>query len=163
VAAITKSCDTNEYLTIYYGLNGAAPTTELGTFKTSPRPTILTFNNGLGTEFYRIQLAVKLQRGTTNTNSPELESLIFYYIATPLAVRSWSFQIVATDENSNKIITDLETIKATNTLVVFYPSGDTNKSSFNVKLSQMPLRYSHEEGKQKQGVIQLTVQEIFRG
>ena len=79
VAAITKSLNSNEKLTVYYGIDGATPTTSLGEFATSPRPTLLTFNSGLGTEFYRIQLAVKFERGGTNTNSPELESLLFYY------------------------------------------------------------------------------------
>jgi hypothetical protein len=163
VAAITKNLNANEYITIYYGLNGASPTTLLGTFTTSPRPTILTFNSGLGTEFYRIQLAVKLQRGTTNTNTPELESLIFYYLPTPAAIYAWTFYILAIEDDAETIIAEFETLRDTNTLVTFYPSGDPNQTSYNVKLSSMPLRFHVENQETRQGSIAVTVQQIFEG
>ena len=63
VAAITKSCSDALYIEVFYGLNGAAPTTSLGTFITSPKPSILLFNSGLGIEFYTIQIAIKIYRG----------------------------------------------------------------------------------------------------
>jgi len=165
VAAITKSCDANEYATIYYGLNGAAPTTSLGTLKTSPRPTILTFNSGLGTEFYRIQLAYILQRGGTNTNSLELESLLFYYIPTPASIHSWTFNILAVEDDAEEKIAEFEALRDTNTLVVFNPTGDPNKTDFdyNVKLSNMPMRYVVENQQTRQGAIQVTVAEVFNG
>lgn len=62
VALITKSCDDTDYIEVYYGLNGAPATTLHGSYKTSPRPTIVEFNSGLGTEFYTIQFAIKLYR-----------------------------------------------------------------------------------------------------
>ena len=162
VAAITKSCDADEFLTVYYGLNGAAPTTLLGTLRTSPRPPLLTFNSGLGTEFYRIQLAVKFQR-STNTNSPELESLLFYYYPTTIPIHSWTFAINATDEDAETTIADFETLRDTNTLVVFYPTGDPDKTSYNVKLSQLPLEFHVPNQTTRQGRIQVTVKQIFSG
>ena len=163
VACITKSCDANEYVQVYYGLNGAAATTLLGTFNDSPRDTIATFNSGLGTAFYTIQFAVKLIRGGTTTNSPELESLLFYYYPTPTVINAWTFYIQATEATSDKIITQIEAIRDTATLVAFYPSGDTAKSSYNVKLTNMPLDFWCDNKKTRQGHITVVVEQIFSG
>ena len=160
VGAITKSCSATDYIEVFYGLNGAAATTSLGYFKTSPHPTILTFNSGLGTEFYTIQFAIKLFRGTTTTNSPELESLLFYWYAVPDRINSWTFNIIATDEHSDVTFTNLETIYNTATLVVFYPSGYTGKTSYKVKMTNMPSREWWENQGRREGVIQITAQEI---
>uniref|UniRef100_A0A6M3LFR1 Uncharacterized protein n=1 Tax=viral metagenome TaxID=1070528 RepID=A0A6M3LFR1_9ZZZZ len=165
VAAITKSCVdvNNEYIEVFYGLNGAAPTTSLGTFLTSPKPTALTFNSGLGTAFYTIQLAVKLYRGATTTNSPELESLMFYYIPCPSTILAWQFRIECTDENSAETIAAMEAIRDTNTLVAFYPSGDVNKTSYNIKLTQLGEQVMFEEQGAKQGYLDVTCEEVFKG
>jgi len=164
ISAITKSCDTNEYVALAYGINGAAATTAaLGTFKSSPRAAILTFGSGLGTEFYTIQFAIKLFRGTTTTNSPELESLMFYYLPTPATISGFTFRIEATEDNSDAIITQLEAIRDTKTLVAFYPTGDTAKTGYYVKLTTMPLRFWSENQKSRQGYIQVDVQQIFNG
>ncbi len=163
VAAITKSCDDNEYVEVFYGLNGAAATTSLGTFKTSPKPTTLTFGSGLGTAFYTIQLAIKLYRGTTTTNSPELESLMFYYLPTPATISAFTLNIQATEDTANQIITELEAVRDTNTLVAFYPSGDATKTGYNVKLTTMPLRFYHENRTQREGYVTLDLQEVFKG
>ena len=163
VALITEDCDDNEFITVYYGLNGAAPTTLLGTYKTSPRPTILTFGSGLGTVFYRIQLAVKLIRGSTNTNTPQLESLIFYYIPTPVTIHSWTFQIEATGDEGERWFTEFEAIRDTNTLVPFIPSGDSAKTSYNIKLAHMPSREWWENQGRREGVFTVTVQQLFEG
>jgi len=161
VAAITKSCDATEKIEVYYGLNGAAATTLLGTFTSSPKPTALTFASGLGTVFYTIQFAVKLYRDATVTNSPELESLLFYYIPTPVRISGWTLTIDATGDDSQEIFEAFETIYDTNTLVAFYPSGDVNKDSFNVKLTQMPSRSWWEEQGAREGQFQITVEEVF--
>jgi len=162
IAAITKSCNANEYIGVYYGLNGAAPTTSLGTFKTSPRPTVLTFGDGLGLEFYTIQFAIKLFRGATNTNSPEIESLLFYYLPTPVRISGWAFDILATGDEGSEIFSNFETIYDTNLLVAFYPSGDVNKTSYNVKLTQMPSREWWEERGAREGQFQAVVEEVCK-
>jgi len=161
VAAITKSCSATDYVQLFYGLNGAAATTSLGTFITSPKPTALTFGSGLGTAFYTIQFAIKLFQGATTTNSPELESLMFYYIPTPSTILSWAFRIECTDENSAETIEALEAIRDTNTLVAFYPSGDPSKTSFNIKLTQLGERVMFEEQGAKQGYLEVTCEEVF--
>jgi len=167
VAAITKSCTEvsthDETIEVYYGLNGASPVTHLGDFTTSPRPTLLTFNSGLGYEFYTIQFAIKLTRGGTNTWSPELESLLFYYYAVPTRVSAWTFNVDATGEYGDAIFTAFEAIQDTVILVAFYPSGDTAKTKYNVKLTNMPSREWFENQGKKQGYFQCTVAEVFKG
>lgn len=163
VAAITKSCDASEYIEVFYGLNGASPTTSLGTFKASPRPTILTFNSGLGTEFYTIQFSIKLFRGSTATNSPELESLLFYYMPRPDTINAFDFRIEATTENADKIITEIEAIRDTKVLVPFYDTGDVSKTVYNVALTSMPLKYRVENMKTRRGTIAITLEEVFSG
>jgi len=163
VAAITKSCSDTDYIELFYGLNGAAATTSKGTYKSSPKPTTLTFNSGLGTTFYTIQFAIKLFQGATATNSPELESLIFYYFPTPTRISSWTMNILATGDEGDRIFSEFETILDTNTLAAFYPSGDSSKTSYNVKLTQMPDRSYFENKGQKEGIIQVTVEEIYNG
>lgn len=163
VAAITKSCSATDYVQVYYGLNGAAPTTSLGTFITSPKPTALTFASGLGTAFYTIQFAIKLIQGATATNSPELESLMFYWLPVPTTILSWQFRIQCTDENSAETIAALEAIRDMQTLVAFYPSGDTAKTSYNVKLTQLGERIMYEEQGAKEGYLEITLEQVFIG
>lgn len=177
VGAITKSCvdADNEYIEVFYGLNGAAPTTSLGTFLTSPHPTILTFpppvgeaeSTGLGTQFYTIQFAIKLYRKTASTTkSPELESLLFYYLPRPVTISAWTFIVECTDEDAEARIAEFEAIKALNTLVVFNPTGDELKTDFdyNVALTTMPMRfYVENQGARETKGVQITVEEIFNG
>ena len=163
VAAITKSCSATDYVQVFYGLNGAAATTSLGTFITSPKPTALTFGSGLGTAFYTIQLAVKLFQGATATNSPELESLMFYWLPVPTTILGWNLQIECTDENSAETIEAFETLRDTQLLVPFYPSGDPDKTSFNVKVTQLGERIMYEEQGAKEGYLEVRIEEIFRG
>ena len=161
VAAITKSCSATDYVEVFYGLNGAAATTSLGTFKTSPKPTTLTFGSGLGTAFYTIQLAVKLYQGGVAINSPELESLMFYWLPVPSTIRSWQFRIECTDDNAAATITALEAVRDTQTLVAFYPSGDTAKTSYNVKLTQLGEQIAYEEQGDKEGWLDVQIEEVF--
>lgn len=163
VAAITHSCDANEYVSLYYGLNGAAATTSLGNFATSPRPTILTFGSDLGTEFYRIQFAYKLIRGSTDTNSPELESLMFYWYPVISNLNVWTFRVRCTDRAADYTLDQLEAIRDTATLVKFYSSGDLNKTGYNVKLTNMPLIFHHDDAGGREGFVQVEVREIFKG
>ena len=163
MAAITKSLDSTEKLTVYYGIDGDAPTTSLGEFATSPRPTLLTFGSGLGLEFYRIQLAVKFERGGTNTNSPELESLLFYYYSVTVPIHSWTFRIDATGVDGEDIFTNLETIRDTKILVTFYDSGNQDVTSYKVKLFSMPSREFWENQGQREGTIEVVLKEVFGG
>ena len=165
VAAITKSCSATEKIDICYGINGADPTaTALGSFISSPKPTTLTFpstGGGLGEVFYTIQFTIAMARGTTKTNSPELESLMFYYLPTPVRISGWVFNIDATGDNGSVIFTEFETIYDTDLLVAFYPSGDSGKTSYNVKLTQMPSREWWEERGRREGFFTVVVEQIL--
>jgi hypothetical protein len=163
VAAVTKSCDIYDYINISYQKNNTGAWHTLGSFKTSPKPAILEFGQGLGTEFNTIQLEIQLIRGTTVTNSPELESLILYWYATPVRISAWEMDILAIEDDSNEIFDAFEAIRDTNTLVAFYPSGDPNKTSYNVKLTQMPSREWWENQGAKEGYFKIVVEEIFKG
>uniref|UniRef100_A0A6M3IPT3 Uncharacterized protein n=1 Tax=viral metagenome TaxID=1070528 RepID=A0A6M3IPT3_9ZZZZ len=162
VAAITKSCSATEKITVYYGLNGAAVTTELGSFTSSPKPTTLTFNSGLGTSFYTIQLGAKMYRGGTNTNSPELESLAFYYLPTPTMISAWQVNVLALGTEGDSTFSAWETLRDTNTLVAFYPSGDTTKTSYIVKITQMPSRSWWENMGGREGKFTAVLEEIIK-
>jgi len=163
VGAITRSCDANEYIEVWYQLNEAGSWTDLGDFNTSPRDDILTFGSGLGTEFYTIQFRIKLIRGTTNTNSPELESLLFYYLPRPATINAWTFNVLCVEDDAEALITAFETLRDTKTLVAFYPTGDSAKTSYNVALSTMPMQFHVENQQTRQGVIQITLEQIFEG
>jgi len=164
MAAITQSCGPNDYVYVMYRTQPNVSLTELGSFKSSPRPTILTFNSGLGTEFYRMEFQIKLKRtaGTT-TDSPELESLMFYWIPVTSCLNAFTFRVACLDEDADATIAAFEAIRDTATLVTFYPSGDTSQDSFTVKLSSMPLRFYHEEEGGREGWVEVTVEEIFKG
>ena len=165
VALVTKSCNANEYITIDHKINNAATWTELGTYKTSPRPTIVEFNSGLGTEFYVIQFAAKLQRGTTTTNSPELESIMFYWYPVTTKISAWTFQIDCTDDHGQKRLDDLETLEDTTTLIVFNPTGDEKKTdyNYNVKVIVSPENIQVDEMGGRKGIAQIRCEQIFEG
>lgn len=167
VKAVTKGCNTNEYITVYYRLNDATTWQTLGTFKSSPLPTALPFGSGLGSAFYTVQFAVDLRRRTTGESpeiySPELESLLFYYLPAPTPIHAWSFKIRCTDEDAQATLAALEALESTGTLVTFYPSGDTSKTSYNVKVTQVPEEVYWEQEGGKEGIIEVTVEQIFEG
>lgn len=180
VSAITKSCDANNYITVYYRINDTADWTSLGTLVSSPYPTTLSFNSGLGTAFYTIQFAAMMQRQTQgdfpytfpinfdeyyHTSSPELESLLFYYLPRVVNISAWTFRIEATDANAEEIIAAIETARDTTTLVVFNPTGDPLKTSFNynVAISSMPLEFYVENQQTRQGWVEVTCEQIYNG
>ena len=163
LAAITKSCKKARYVEVYYGINDAAATTKIATFNTSPRDDIATFGSGVGLDFYTIQFALKLIRGSTTTNSPELESLLFYWIPRPAPIHAWTFKYECSSDVAAAKIAELEAIRDTTTLVVFNETGDASKTAFNhyVVLSSMPLRFHVENKEMRRGTIDITVEEVF--
>ena len=164
VSAITKSCDTTEYITVYYGVNGASPTTSLGTLKSSPYPTALPFVSGLGLAFYTIQFAVDLRRDAgTNTLSPELETLTFFWKPRPTILYQWSFRIKTNDSRAEKDMDDWETLISKVPLLTFYPSGNKASDSHKVEVINLPLSYHHDEMSEREGFIEVTLSEVYRG
>ena len=157
---ITIVADADKYITVYYKLD-KADWADLGTFKSSPLPTELEFTTGAGTEFRTIQFGVDI-RTNLATSTPELESLMFTWLARPKRLRGWSFTIIASQHDAEQIVTDLHAIQDKNTLVTFYPSGNTNDTSYKVALTDLPENIHWDAGG-KQGEIRVSVQEVFRG
>ena len=123
----------------------------------------LEFNGGLGTEFYTIQLAIKLFRGSTNTKSPELENLTLVWYGATEPISSWTLNVLATGTEGDETFTTFEAIYNTKILVPFHPSGDPKKTSYNVKLTQMPSREWWEEQGGREGRFQIVLEEVFNG
>ena len=162
VRAITKNCDATTYITIYYKLDNGSWETALGTFTTSPQPTALLFAAGVGIEFRTITFGVEFTTASPYTTAPELESLMFGFLPSPEPIKGWQFNITATQDNAEKILSDLETIQDKNPLVPFYPTGNSSDTAYNVKLTTMPFRFHHEANR-TEGQITVDVQQIFIG
>jgi len=160
VAAITKGCDTNNYFTIYYWTDSNSDWVSLGTFKTSPQPTALSFASGAGLEFRWIKFKVLLTSNSSSA-SPELRSLEFDYDAPTKPLRAWTFEVATTQHNAGQILTNLHTSQEKSTLLLFYPSGDSNKDSFRVKIKSLPENIMWDAA-QENGKVQVTVEELLR-
>jgi len=163
VAAITHGCDAGKFIQLYQKVNDAAAWgSVVATFNASPRDDIYTFNSGLGTAFYTIQLAVDFTTDSS-TSTPELESLILYYIPAPDKMYSWTLQIQSTTASATKIITDLRTLSDTKTLLNFYPEGDASKTGHKVKITTDPFVFHAAQAGQAEGTIEVTMEEVFKG
>jgi len=165
VKAVTKNCNANRYLTVYYDIDNTGSFTELGSFATSPLPTMLSFASGAGLEFRTIQFKVKPVTNS-DTSVPELESLMFSYFTNPVPLRGWEFNVIASQHDAKTLIDALVTIQEKNTLVAFYPSGDNVKgTSYNVKLTQLPkqIHWDMPRHGDEKGLLRVVVEEIFKG
>jgi len=168
VAGATAACDDNKKFTIEYRTNANTLTavgsnwTELGTFTTSPNPTALLFgDDDEGEEVYAIQLAVT---GATNsaTTTPVLRSLELDYDIGTKRLRGWTFNVKVARHNSKTIVNNLHTSQEKNTLLKFYPSGDsTHGDSYHVKIDN--IAENIEWGMLRiMGTLQVTVKELIR-
>ncbi len=59
--------------------------------------------------------------------------------------------------------TSLHTLQDTATLLTFYPSGDSTKTGYYVKITQLPENIHWDNEDMETGQIQVTCEEIFRG
>ena len=167
VRGATKGCTANLKFTIYYRTDAncfsavGSNWTELGTFTASPSPTALDFVSGAGLAFKQIQFAVV---GATNssTSSPELKSLEFDYDVGTKRIRGWSFQVSVNQNNSDEIFTNLYTSQDKDTLLAFYPSGDTNRDVHYVKVENVAENVKWDMFK-RNGAVQVSVEELIRG
>jgi hypothetical protein len=142
---VTEDCDSNNYFTAYYKIDGAASWTSLGTFTTSPRPTALAFSDGtndVGKEFEDIQFKIEPTRNSGDTKErPILVSLTLDYRVVPNVLYKWRFRAEAytTDERAGQEIIDaMATVLASKPLVKFYPSGGVSGTSYLVEMANMP-------------------------
>ena len=168
VRATTKGCDANKKFNINYRTNANCANavgsnwTSLGSFATSPSPTDLSFASGAGLEFKQIQFAVD---GATNsaTATPELLSFEFDYDAGAKRIRGWTFHVKVGQHNSTEIIDNLHTSQDKDTLLLYYPSGDsTHGDSYRVKVSNIAENVVWNMFR-RTGTIQVSVEELIRG
>jgi hypothetical protein len=157
---LTHNCTDDRYVTLYYKINDAATWTEADDFKSSPLPTAYSFGSGVGTSFYTIQFGAGMTTDSA-TETPQLESLMFAWRGRPKGVRAWTFTIVADKHDAEDILDDLTTLDDTVTLVTFYPSGNTSKTSYTVEIYDLPEEIDwNKEG--TRAYITCTVAEVHR-
>jgi len=160
VAGITKNCDANKTITVSYRIDNNTDWTELGSFITSPQPTALSFASGAGLEWRSIQFKTAFATNNSAT-SPELRSLEFDYDAPTKPLRGWTFYVHVTQHNAEAVIDALHTSQEKNTLLPFYPSGDSSKTLYRVKLMTM-TEGVYWDANREEGDLQVTVEELSR-
>lgn len=147
IQATTEDCDIvtsnhNEKFEIYIRVdNTSSWGSAVGTFSTSGRPTPIKLGTtaGAGLAFYDIQVKVIAYRGTALTTvSPKLKSLALFFKPNPQSVYSYTFNIAARGTDAKRIITQLETAKASTTLIKFYPDGNTRGTARWVQIESLP-------------------------
>ena len=168
VRAVTKGCTSAKYYTVYYRTDAncfaalGSSWTTLGTFTASPSPTALDFASGAGTAFKQIQFAIA---GTTDSASytPELLSLEFDYDVGTKRLRGWSFPVTVGKDNKDDILDNLHTSQDKDTLLLFYPSGDSKHGdSYRVKISSIDEAIEWAMFK-RSGTVRVSVEELIRG
>jgi hypothetical protein len=167
IAGATAACDTNKKFTIYYRINADTVTaidtdnwTTLGTFTTSPDPTALSFGDDEGLVFYAIQLAVDGVTDVTTT-TPILRSLELDYDVGAPRLRGWTFPVSVAGDDARATLDSLHTSQAKDTLLLFYPSGNKNDTSYRVKINTLPENITWDAS-QEHGEVMVTVGELIR-
>jgi len=159
---LTENCTANRYVTLYYDLCEGSGWVKVGDFKSSPLPTVYEFGtSGVGLQFYRIKFGVEF---TTDNNSetPKMESLMFTWLVRPNRIRAWQFTVIAKGSEAEEVFENLQTAEETNTLLTFYPSGDSSKTGYQVIVASLPANIQWDSNRQE-GRILTTVEEVFRG
>ena len=172
VRGSTKGCTANLKFTIYYRTDAdcfsavGSDWTSLGTFTTSPSPTALDLPAGAdagdGLSFKQIQFAIE---GATNssTSTPELLSLEFDYDVGTKRLRGWTFDVTVGKHDSSTILTNLHTSQDKDTMLLFYPNGDSKHGdSFRVKVSSIAENVEWAMLR-RTGTIRVSVEELIRG
>ena len=128
--------DSDEYIELRYGLNGAADTTtSLGDFLSSS--ITLSFGSGAGVAARRIGINLLLDRGSTTTKTPKLNEFELQAHHVLLDKKAWEFAIdinataegetspsLASDTDIHEtIISALETVAESTTLLTFTAGG----------------------------------------
>jgi hypothetical protein len=160
VMAVTKDCDTNKKITIHYKIDNDASWTELGAFTASPVPTALDFDSGAGKVFRTITFGVGLCTDDEKV-TPELKSLDFAYLPSTKRLRGFTFNMVANQHNAEAILENLRTSQDKDTLLKFYPSGDSNEDVFYVRITNLPEQL-HWDASRMEGTVTVSLEEIFR-
>lgn len=139
-SALTAS---DETVVVKYGLNGAAPTTTLGTFTNAV--TRIKFASGAGIAFKSIRFEYTLTRGATTSKTPIVHAIVFKYLKVPALRRRISFTVDlertarhrSPEVESETVLDELMTLISATTLKVLTWVGEGN---YYVKVVTMPRR-----------------------
>lgn len=160
----SQDMSATETVQAYYDIDDSGSWTSLGTFNASPRDDPLTFGTAaVGLEFNRIKFDYVFSRGGTTTKSPKVERFELKYDVYPPDLEGWQFRAncVTKGEKSGKsMIADLETARATKTLLAFYPTG---KKSDTVKYVRIRGDLVAESGTERgqEGIYVVNVEEVI--
>jgi len=160
VAGNTNACDEDNPITISYWTDNDDDWVELGTFEDTPPDALLFGDDDEGLEFRWIKLKASLE-AKTSAASPELRSLELDYDAATERIRGWTFVVKVTRNEAETIITDLHTSQDKKTLLKFYPSGDSGKTSYQVKISAIAENI-HWDTSEEEGELIVSVEELLR-
>jgi len=159
-AGCTNGCDANKSVTVtYYSDNDSSWQTH-GSFTTSPQPTAISFASGAGLVYRWIHHKVTLATNSA-TATPELRSLELDYDASTKRLRGWTFWVKVNQHNAEAIIDTLHTTQDKDTLVLFHPSGDSDKDSYRVKVSNIAENV-YWDANREEGELQISVEELLR-
>jgi len=160
VAGNTQNCDSDNPITISYWTDNDDDWVELGTFEDSPPDALLFGDNDEGLEFRWIKFKAAFTADAASA-SPELRSLELDYDTPTKRIRAWTFVAKVTRSKAETIITNLHTSQEKNTLLLFYPSGDSSKTGYRVKIGNLPENI-YWDTSEEEGELQVTVEELLR-
>ena len=113
----------NEYVEVEYGINNAATTTDLGNFTSTTSK--VTFASDIGISAKNIGLRLKVNRGSTNTDTPKIKDIVVEGYVVPDTAYEHNMVIdieetaKATGQNVETVISNLQTLISTVTQMTF--------------------------------------------
>ena len=160
-----SGASSDETVAVAYYLNFEAGTTSLGTI-TSDGVTTYTFQTGgvdSGLEFRNISFLFTLNRGDTETNSPDIRRITFEYRKKQPA--KWGFTVEVDHKehmegrSPETQLDDLRTAIESNTLVeLVYRDRDDNAENYFVDI--VNAEFVEQTGNEFEGITRLTCTEI---
>jgi len=136
-----KSIDTDETVALKYRTDHANTDldtgwTTLDTLNTTGEAGVNTevFGSSAGVKFNTIQFRMDFARGSTNTNSPDVQALVLSFLKNLDRKRMWTFTVICEEYSGNKpkqIQANLKTAFDSDTFLPFiFRRDDTNETHY---------------------------------
>jgi hypothetical protein len=131
-----------ETVVVQYKINGTGDwSTGVTIDSMSDNP--ISFGSGAGLEFYDIQFKFTLT--TTTTLTPRIWNIDFEWLATPTRRYAYTQTLLLMNGElpnytGQQLITAFNTALGTNTLLAYYPDGDTSGTAKYVRIEQAPYQ-----------------------
>lgn len=164
--SITGDAIGSNFITNYYGLEGASPVTTLGVVATTP--DTFKYGSPYGLEGYRIQPKFMLSRADTGGTTPVFRESTIHYLKDPNKREGFDFAVDVNEtarivsKSSEAILGSLSKVADTKTLVPFWYGQIATK---NVKVLNIPSEETIESGEiyegEREGFVRLQVAEIL--